>query len=93
VERKGGSPDIGILRTRRHDVEEATRKLRGGVKVEDIVSDECRERQAELRQALAVKEAKLAAGWAVLVDEQRQRAGTDQLREELRKAQADVKSL
>jgi chromosome segregation ATPase len=49
--------------------------------------------QAELRQALVAKEAELAAAWAELVDEWRQGAGTDQLREELTKAQADVKSL
>jgi hypothetical protein len=49
--------------------------------------------QAGLRQALATKEAELAAARAELVDERRQRANTDQLREELRKGQADVKSL
>jgi DNA repair exonuclease SbcCD ATPase subunit len=48
---------------------------------------------AELRQALAAKEAELAAARAELEAERRKRAGIDQLREELRKAQADVKSL
>jgi FAD synthase len=49
--------------------------------------------QAELRQALAAKEADLAVVRAKLVDERRQRSDTNQLREELRKAQVDVKSL
>jgi chromosome segregation ATPase len=49
--------------------------------------------QEELRQALAAKEAELAAARAELVDERKQRAGTDQLREELRKVQDNVKSL
>jgi hypothetical protein len=49
--------------------------------------------QAELRQALITKEVKLAAARVELEAERRKRAGTDQLREELRKAQADVKSL
>jgi predicted nuclease with TOPRIM domain len=49
--------------------------------------------QVELRQALVAKEAELAATRAELEDERRQWAGTDQLREELRKALDDVKSL
>jgi alkanesulfonate monooxygenase SsuD/methylene tetrahydromethanopterin reductase-like flavin-dependent oxidoreductase (luciferase family) len=49
--------------------------------------------QAELRKALAAKEAELAAARAEVVKERRRCADTDHLREELRVAQADVKSL
>jgi 7-cyano-7-deazaguanine synthase in queuosine biosynthesis len=48
--------------------------------------------QAELRKALA-EEAELAAARKEVVEERKRSADTDHLREELRVAQADVKSL
>jgi alkanesulfonate monooxygenase SsuD/methylene tetrahydromethanopterin reductase-like flavin-dependent oxidoreductase (luciferase family) len=49
--------------------------------------------QAELRKALAAKEAELAVAREEVVEERRRRADTDHLREELRVAQEDVKFL
>jgi predicted RNase H-like nuclease (RuvC/YqgF family) len=58
-----------------------------------VAPTEAEKGQAELRRALAIKEAELAAARAELVDERRQPTDTNQLQEELRKVQADVKSL
>jgi chromosome segregation ATPase len=49
--------------------------------------------QAELWKALADKEAKLAVARKEVVKERKRSADTDHLREELRAAKADVKSL
>jgi chromosome segregation ATPase len=49
--------------------------------------------QVELRRALAAKEVELAAAREEVAEERRRHADTDHLREELRVAQADVKSL
>jgi hypothetical protein len=49
--------------------------------------------QAELRKALATKEAELAAAQVEVVEQRRRCADTDHLQEELRVVEADVKSL
>jgi chromosome segregation ATPase len=54
---------------------------------------EAKKGQAELRKALADKEAELAAARKEVVQERRRSADTNHIREKLRIAQSDVKSL
>jgi beta-glucosidase-like glycosyl hydrolase len=78
--------DVTMWKNRLANCEESLRQKKASL-------TEAEKGQAELRQALAAKEAELAASRAELADKRRERGSTDQLREELRRAQANVKSL
>jgi hypothetical protein len=74
-------------------MEAAVCELRRVAKTETAALSEAEDGRAELRKALEAKDTELAKVRAELDAERRKRTDVDTLREELRKAQADVKSL
>jgi hypothetical protein len=74
-------------------MEAAVRNCEESLKRKIAALSEAEEGQAELRKALETKDTELVKVRAELDAERRKRTDVDILHEELRKAQADVKSL